>query len=322
MLLGINWVDFGVILFIVIYAAFAFKRGFLSQFFEFLGLAISLVCAISLFPLLTFALGYLGFRSELLNLISFISIFILSEILFLTFFNDFFKELPMVLILSKFNRYFGLIPNLFSSLLIISFVATVIIVLPIPTNLKTAIAGSKIVGSTLPFTTHFNAPLEQAFSRSIREGIISITSAKQDSDSFVRLAMPDHKTVLDPDSEESLFMALNQMRAEKHLSSLQLDPLLTKIAREHSKAMVDVGYFGHLDPKGNDPYDRAIAENLTFNALAENLSFAPDATTAHEGFLHSPEHLEAMISTKYSRVGIGVYDTVKYGKMFTELFAD
>lgn len=322
MLLGFNLVDFGVILFIIIYAAFVFKRGFLAQFFEFLGFSISLVSSISLFPLLSFLLVYIGFRSDLVNLISFISIFIFSEVLFSAFFNDFFKKLPMALILSRFNRYFGLIPNLLASFLIIAFISTVVIVLPIPTNIKTTMTSSKIVGNILPFTTRFNVPLEQAFSRSISEGIVAITSTKQDSESFVRLSIPNHKTTLDQESEKLLFMTLNQTRIEKNLPQLKLDLLLTKIARDHSKAMIDESYFGHIDPKGKNPYDRALAQNLAFNSLAENLSFAPDAITAHQGFLHSPDHLKSMISTKYSRVGIGVYDTVKYGKMFTEMFAD
>ena len=322
MLLGLNWVDFGVITFVVIYAAFVFKRGFLAQFFEFLGFTISLVSAISLFPLLSFVIVFIGFKSELVNLISFIFIFIFSEVLFSAFFNDFFKKLPMTLILSRFNRYLGLLPNLFASFLIISFISTVIIVLPIPTNVKSAMTSSKIVGNILPFTTRFNVPLEQAFSRSISEGIVSITSTKQDSESFVRLAIPDHKAILDTGSEKQLFIALNQTRIEKNLPQLRLDALLTKIARYHSKAMIDESYFGHIDPKGKSPYDRALAQNLSFNSLAENLSFAPDAITAHEGFLRSPDHLKSMISTKYTRVGIGVYDTVKYGKMFTEMFAD
>lgn len=322
MLFGFNWVDFVVIVFVVIYAAFVFKRGFLAQFFEFLGFFISLICAITIFPILAFLIVLVGFKSELVNLISFIFIFISSEVLFSAFFNDFFRKLPMSLILSRFNRYFGLIPNLFSSFLIVSFIFTVIIVLPIPTSIKTTITGSKIVGNILPFTTRFNVPLEQAFSRSISEGIVSITSTKQDSESFVRLSIPNHQTLLDPDSEKLLFTALNQVRLEKNLPQLRLDPILTKIAREHSKAMIDESYFGHIDPQGKSPYDRAIAANLSFNSLAENLSFAPDAFTANDGFLHSPEHLKSMISTKYTRVGIGVYDTVKYGKMFTETFAD
>ena len=322
MLFGFNWIDVLVIIFVVIYAAFVFKRGFLEQFFEFLGFFISLVCAISIFPILSFLIVLVGFKSELVNLISFIFVFISSEVLFSAFFNDFFRKLPMSLILSKFNRYFGLIPNLLSSCLIIAFISTVIIILPISTNIKNAMSTSKIIGTILPFTTRFSMPLQQAFSRSVREGIIAITSTKQDSESFVRLSIPDHKAILDPDSEKLLLISLNQTRIEKNLPKLKLDSLLTNIARDHSKAMIEGGYFGHIDPTGKNPYDRATAKNLEFNSLAENLSFAPDAITAHEGFLQSPEHLKAMISTKYTRIGIGVYDTVKYGKMFTEMFAD
>ena len=322
MLLGFNWVDLLVTLFAIFYAAFVFRSGFLAQFFEFLGFTISLVSAISLFPIFSFLLMAIGVKSELLNLISFISIFILSETLFSAFFRDFFRKLPMSLILSKFNRYLGLVPNLFSSFLIIAFISTVILILPIPTSVRNAVSSSKIVGNILPVTTRFNTSLEQAFSRSISESIVSITSTNQDSDSFVRLYIPDPKTVLDSESEGLLLVALNELRSGKEIRDLKMDPLLTKIAREHSKAMIVESYFGHIDPKGRNPYDRAISQNLTFTFLAENISFAPDALTAHEGFLRSPEHLESMLSSKYSRVGIGVYDTVKYGKMFTVLFAD
>lgn len=319
---GYKLVDLIAISFVFFYAAITFKRGFFSQFFEFLGLAISLISAISFVPIVSNAVSHFGLDSELTNPFIFVSIFIVSELLFLTFFRYFFKELPMDLLLSNFNRTFGLIPNILSGLLILSFVSTVAILLPMPTNVKTAITNSGIVGNILPFTSRFSAPLEQAFSRSIRESIVAITSSKQDSDSFVRLTMPGHKTTLDQNSEEQLFVFLNETRQERNLTPLVSDSTLVKVARNHSKSMIEESYFGHYDPKGKSPLDRVISENLSFNSLAENLSFAPDAATAQEGFLRSSEHLASMVSTKYTRVGIGVYDTEKYGKMFTEMFAD
>lgn len=322
MLLGFNIVDLLVVFFVVIYAALIFKRGFLVELFEFLGFALSLFLAILFSPYISYILTLVKLPTSIANTVAFVLIWVLTGLFFLHLSKTVFKKLPMVLILSKFNRYFGIIPNLLSSLLIVIFIATTVVVLPTATSIKTTLTQSKIVGTLLPLTIGLSAPLETAFSSSVRDGLIHLTSKEPNSNSFVRLSFPNLQLTHDIESEKILFNLLNGTRQANGLESLWLDPTLTTIASEHSKAMFLEGYFGHVDPKGKNPYDRAIAAGMNFNTLAENISYAPDVLTAQNGFINSPTHLKAILSPKYFRVGIGVYDSGIYGKMFTEEFSN
>lgn len=326
MFFGFNWVDLIVIIFLVFYAALIFKRGFIAELFEFLGFALSLAVALFLFPIFSTLLQRLSLPASFSSTASFVVLWILAEVLFLIFLRDLFKKIPMVIILSRFNRYLGLIPNLASSLLVAIFVGLFLVVLPVSSLVKAQVTQSQILGKILPFFGEANSSMEQAFSTSVREGLVYLTSkknAEKDGEKFINLNFPRNLTLTrDSSSEDQLLVLLNEERRKQKLSQLESDEKLMQIAEEHSRDMFKRSYFGHLDPEGKSPLDRAKAENLSFTSLGENISYAPDATTAHIGFMSSKGHRENILLARYTKVGIGVVDSGTIGKMFTQLFSN
>lgn len=324
MLFDINFVDIFAFIFIAIYAWFAFRRGFLGELFELIGFSLSLLWALVFFPFLSFLLQKLFLPTGLSNTLAFLSIWIITELFLLRVNQDIFKTLPMHFIISRFNRYLGIIPNILSSLFIIAFVGTLLVVLPTNSLVKAQVTQSQIVGRIISLTSVFNSSLESAFSKSVRESLVFLTSDKSKQDKkFIDLNFPPTLSVQDDtSSEEELFELLNTERTKRGLWPLKKEDTLSAVAREHSRDMFLRSYFGHVDPDGRDPLFRLAGKGLEYKSLAENLSYAPDASTAHQGLMYSEEHRKAILSPKYTRVGIGVVDSGNYGKMITQFFAD
>lgn len=322
MFFGFNLVDVLVFIFIATYGFFTYKRGFLSELLELIAFTISLLCALVFFPFVSFLLQNLSLQENLANTFSFLGIWVSTEFFLLRVNRDIFKEIPMRYILSKANRYLGIIPNLLSSLLLISFLGTLLMVLPTNSQIKAQVTQSKITGQIVVLTKVFNNSLENAFANSLRDSLIFLT--KNDSEQkFIKLNLPkDLVLTEDYESEKKLLALLNLERAKRGLNQLREEVTMAFVARKHSEDMFKKNYFGHLDPNGNDPLYRISKTGLNFESLAENLSYAPDAQTAHEGLMDSDSHREAILSPKFSRVGIGVVDSGSYGKMITQFFAD
>lgn len=322
MFLGVNIVDILVLIFIATYGFLTYKRGFFGELFEFVAFTLSLLCALVFFPFLSLLFQQLKLPEHLANTVAFLGIWLLTEFFVLRINRDLFKEISMSLILSKPNRYLGFIPNILSSLVIIAFLGTLLIVLPTNSQIKSQLTQSSIAGQIVSRTRIFNDSLESAFAKSLRDSLIFLTR-KDKEQRFIKLTLPQNlKLRQDSESENKLMALLNLERVKRGIKPLIQQVTLTTVSREHSKDMFQKSYFGHLDPEGHDPLYRISKTDFQFESLAENLSYAPDANTAHEGLMASDAHREAMLSPKFSRVGIGVIDAGNYGKMITQFFAN
>jgi uncharacterized protein YkwD len=111
--------------------------------------------------------------------------------------------------------------------------------------------------------------------------------------------------------ESASFQLLNQARTTAGLPALQLDPALSAIARAHSEAMRDRGFFDHRDPvTGKTFTDRLRDAGQAFRTAGENLAMVTNAADpagfAHSNLFASPEHRADMLNPSFNRVGVGV----------------
>lgn len=110
--------------------------------------------------------------------------------------------------------------------------------------------------------------------------------------------------------EDQSFQLANQARQEAGVGQLTFDDKLSKIARKHSKAMRDRGFFAHVDPDGNGLRKRLKANGVEFSAAGENLALVNDSANpaglAHQQLLTSPEHRDVMLAGRFVRAGVGV----------------
>ena len=117
---------------------------------------------------------------------------------------------------------------------------------------------------------------------------------------------------LTPD-EALVLRLINEERRQRNLASLELDPVLVKVAREHSLDMARRGYFGHLSPapEATTPLDR-YASSLGRRpeaVVGENVGRAPQPVMGlmHLYMMESPEHRANILDAEYARVGVGIH---------------
>lgn len=106
------------------------------------------------------------------------------------------------------------------------------------------------------------------------------------------------------------------------VAPLEHDPDLVPVARTHARDMWRRGYFSHVSPDGEDPFDRMRQGGVRFRVAGENLALAGTTGLAHRGLMDSPTHRRNILHPAFSRIGIGVVHGAPYGKMHTQLFAD
>jgi len=130
---------------------------------------------------------------------------------------------------------------------------------------------------------------------------------------------------LTPD-EALILRLINEERGRRHLASLELDPVLVKVAREHSLDMERRDYFGHLSPapEATTPLDRyASALGRHPEAVVgENIGRAaqPLMGLMHLYMMKSPEHRANILDGEYARVGVGIHALDDGRVWLTEMF--
>lgn len=125
---------------------------------------------------------------------------------------------------------------------------------------------------------------------------------------------PDAGTTLDSGSssecgtatEQEELRLTNLERAAVGASPLTCDPLLTEVARAHSRDMCEQMYFDHTALDGRSPFDRMHDAGVTYSAAGENIAAGQSTPAAvNDAWVHSPGHYSNMISTSYHKIGIG-----------------
>ncbi len=122
--------------------------------------------------------------------------------------------------------------------------------------------------------------------------------------------------------ESEQLRLLNIDRQDQGLPALRCDLRLADVAREHSQDMAERDFFDHVNPDGEEPWDRMRRGGINdFGTAGENIAFGyPTARDVQEGWMDSPGHRANILSTAYTHVGVGVFELD--GTLYwTQLFA-
>ena len=98
----------------------------------------------------------------------------------------------------------------------------------------------------------------------------------------------------------------NSDRGRYNLPALAIDPQLSHIARIKSQDMLDRGYFAHTSPTYGDVRAMLTHFGYPYTAASENIARHSTVEKAQAAFLSSPAHRRNVLSTAYTKVGIGV----------------
>jgi len=106
--------------------------------------------------------------------------------------------------------------------------------------------------------------------------------------------------------ESELEALTNSHRAAMGLNALTTRDDVRAVARGHSEHMIVHSFFGHVNPEGDQPSDRARKAGIAWDAYGENIAggFATAADAFH-AFLNSSGHRANIEDARWTAHGDG-----------------
>lgn len=126
-------------------------------------------------------------------------------------------------------------------------------------------------------------------------------------------------TTLTADEQEILNL-VNNARKEAGLSELKADTELMRVAKIKSQDMVDNNYFAHNSPIYGTPFEMIKNFGISYKSAGENIAGNSTAKKAFDAWMNSSGHKANILGSSYNYTGIGVVNSNKYGKIFTQMF--
>lgn len=313
------YIEILIILIILLYGWVGFRRGFLAQALDLIGIVISFILALRFFNITANIFGHWGLNPSLTKSIGFLSLWILFQFVFYLITLLIFHYIPSWVNENKFNRYFGLIPGLIKGAVTVAIILMICFVLPVSPTFKDNLTKYPISGFFIKSSARAEVKMEEAFS-----GMKSLKffGTVAENGDMTQLNFKVAEFTIDENSENIMINLVNNERAKAGLKPLMLDPTIRAVARLHSIDMAKNGYFSHVNLAQKTPADRMTDSSVNYWLAGENIALAPTVELAEVGFMNSPKHRDNILDPKYGRIGVGIIDIGVYGKMVTQNFAD
>lgn len=317
-----NYIDLIIILILFYYVTEAFRHGFwviLADFISFFGsliLSLRFYKYIASFLKLNFSLNI-----SIANAIGYLFVAIIFESILGYLTGYLIHKLPERLKKHKLNKLLGIIPGVGEGLVIIAFLLTLMMALPIKPQVKTNISDSKIGGYLLEKTVIIEKYINEVFGGVINDSLTYLT-VKPEGKESISLDVKKIQLNVDENAEAQMFAKVNEERKKLAITELVWEPTIVPVARAHAKDMWERKYFGHISPEGKDVGDRLNEARIKYSIAGENLALAPTVQSAHTGLMNSKGHRENILDPRFKKIGIGVIDNGVYGKMFVQVFSE
>lgn len=319
-----NWVDIVIVLVILYQVYDGWERGFASLVSNLISFLASLWLAIRYHGIVgNFFVEKFGITSAWTDVLGYIAVAFVSQIIIEALLDRVVEKLPEKFHDSKANRWMGSVLSAVNACIIVSFFLLLILALPLRGTVKKDIRNSVIGKQLVTLSERYGGQVKSSLEDLAKEAVKFMT-VKPGSNERVSLDIPKTNVSysVDQASERELVRLVNKERASKGIVELRVDTAIVSVAREKSRDMFTRSYFSHYDPDGKNAADRMTAAGVGFTLVGENLAYAPDVETAHEGLMNSEGHRTNILESRFHRIGIGVIDGGIYGKMFTQIFAD
>lgn len=317
-----NWVDFVILLVVLLFAQEGLRRGLYIQIFDIVGFATALVLALNFYPQgATILIKLFNLPKIAASPIGFLLIWLATESIFFTIASPFFKKVIVPRLESPANKLLGFIPAIANALLLCAFALLFVISLPIRPDIKKDVFDSKIGSALVEKATILERPFNSIFGPIAKQGLTFLT-VQPEARGSVDLTFTQSEIKRDFESEKIMLEKVNEERINRGFKPLIWEESLAEVGREHSKDMLARGYFSHYTPEGEDLGDRLDKAGIGYSLAGENLALAPSVIRAHDGLISSPGHRRNILDPAFNKIGIGAIDGGIYGKMFTQVFTD
>lgn len=322
-----NWVDGIVILIAVFYIIEGYGTGFVSGIFDIVSFLFSFAAALKLYKFfgdLTTRITHIP--QAFTHIIAFALIAILVELGLRMLQGTITRVLRKIQFIedigiAKANRILGVIPGLFSGLVLIAFLLTVLVVLPVGEPIKQAIGSSKLGSPLVAYAQDFEKGLTSLFGQQAND-LLTFFTVEPQANSSISLNFTVSNGTIDTQAESQMLTMVNAERAKAGVAPLTSDAALQQLARAHSQDMLARGYFSHYTPEGKSPFDRMNDAGIAYTYAGENLAFSANVELAMQGLMNSPGHRANILSPNFHKIGIGIIDAGIYGEMFSQEFTD
>ncbi|MBI2031640.1 MAG: CvpA family protein [Candidatus Levybacteria bacterium] len=325
---SLNWLDYVIIAVLFFYIIEGYAIGFIASFLDLIGFVLSFIIGLKTYIFAGTLIAQIfsippGFSKALGFLITALASEIIIGFLLRGIVYRLLSEKYSVKdsIIKNIDHFLGVIVGMFSALILLSFILTLIISLPVSVFLKHSVSSSKFGNILTAKTQGFEKELNNIFGSAVND-TLSFLTVEPKSDETVNLKFKTENLSVDQNAEAQMLVIVNRERQSQGASVLERDEKLTQVARKHCKDMFVRGYFSHYTPEGLTPFDRIAQGDVHFTYAGENLALAPNTTLAMQGLMKSPGHRANILSANFGKIGIGVIDGGIYGEMFCQEFTD
>jgi len=325
---GFNWIDILILIVILFYILEGYAIGFLTALVDLISFILVFFAGLTFYSvfgnlLVKFLSMPQGFAKAAGFFITAFIVEILVTIYLKKIVNSSFQAevIDKNPIYKKINLWLGIIPSVFSGIILTTFILTLVATLPFSIFLKRAVLDSQIGSRLVNSTGGLSKNINNIFKGAANDSLAFLTVEPTGNES-VKLNFKLNKFSIDKSSEAKMLKMVNKVRKDNMTDTLVLNNQLTDVARKHCEDMFKRGYFSHYTPDNISPFDRMAQADILFDFAGENLAFAPNVDLAMDGFMKSPGHKANIMSTNFARIGIGVIDGGIYGEMFCQEFAD
>lgn len=113
-------------------------------------------------------------------------------------------------------------------------------------------------------------------------------------------------TVQTGSGQAQVVRLVNQERAAAGLGSLASDSQLADAAQKKAEDMAKNGYFSHTSPTYGSAFDMLKAAGISYRTAGENIAKGQKtAETVMNGWMNSSGHRANILSSGYTRIGVG-----------------
>jgi uncharacterized protein YkwD len=302
-------------------------RGYNAGFWAYIARLVSLVAGIvvafyAYAPVGAYIAAHSTLEPRITSVLAFVGVLLVAEWIVDRLIRILYRRAPEYVTESRTTRVLALAPALADALLVITLLVVASIALPLPTSVSGEVSRSYTGTLAARGMPVLQSALDRATGGRLSTALSELTTNPAGSEESRTLPFKASHTEVDPAAEARMLVLVNEERAKVGAPPLTVDPELVQSARAHSQDMWERQYFAHMNPDGDDPFDRMLAADATFLYAGENLALAPTAELAHIGLMRSPGHKRNILDPNFRRVGIGIVDGGIYGKMVTQNFAN
>ncbi len=122
--------------------------------------------------------------------------------------------------------------------------------------------------------------------------------------------------------KEKMINLINQERQKNGLPLLELDDKISGVAQLKAEDMNNNNYFSHDSPVYGSPFNMLKQFGISYKSAGENIAGNKNIDNAHSALMKSLSHKANILDKRYKKVGIGIVDNKKYGKIIVQLFVE